>query len=150
MKNLSASDRSALIKLASALPKGDPERRIILGGLRKVGGHSEASLLKAIGTEKKTPWTATEVWAKVQTKLSESQVQDIVKEQLESDDWPDDEDAAMDAAEKAGKAIPPIQVVLEKAWKAGKLVRIKTRGGGGEWAIPGTPAAKNGKTSADW
>jgi hypothetical protein len=32
MKNLTASDRSALIKLAASLPKGSPERRAILAG----------------------------------------------------------------------------------------------------------------------
>jgi hypothetical protein len=33
MKNITASDRSALIKLASSLPKGDETRRAILAGL---------------------------------------------------------------------------------------------------------------------
>jgi hypothetical protein len=32
-RNLTASDRSALIKLASTLPKGSPERKAILAGL---------------------------------------------------------------------------------------------------------------------
>ena len=34
-RSLTASDRSALIKLASSLPKGSPERRTILAGLVK-------------------------------------------------------------------------------------------------------------------
>lgn len=37
-KILTASDRSALIKLASTLPKGSGERRAILAGLRVAGG----------------------------------------------------------------------------------------------------------------
>ena len=35
MKNLTASDRSALIRLAASLPKGSEERRAILAGLSK-------------------------------------------------------------------------------------------------------------------
>lgn len=35
MKNITASDRSALIKLASSLPAGSPERKAILAGLSK-------------------------------------------------------------------------------------------------------------------
>ena len=35
MKNLTASDRSALIRLAASLPKGSEERRAILAGLVK-------------------------------------------------------------------------------------------------------------------
>ena len=34
MRNLTASDRSALIKLASSLPAGSPERKAILAGLQ--------------------------------------------------------------------------------------------------------------------
>jgi len=34
-RSLSASDRSALIRLASTLPKGSPERKAILSGLSK-------------------------------------------------------------------------------------------------------------------
>ena len=33
-RSLSASDRSALIRMASTLPKGSPERKAILAGLR--------------------------------------------------------------------------------------------------------------------
>jgi len=35
MKNLTASDRKSLIRLASSLPKGSPERKAILAGLEK-------------------------------------------------------------------------------------------------------------------
>ncbi len=35
MKNLTASDRSSLIKLASTLPRGDETRKAILAGLSK-------------------------------------------------------------------------------------------------------------------
>ena len=35
MKTLTASDRKSLIRLASSLPKGSPERRAILAGLKK-------------------------------------------------------------------------------------------------------------------
>jgi hypothetical protein len=40
MRNLTASDRSALIKLASSLPSGSSERRDILASLGKVAGNS--------------------------------------------------------------------------------------------------------------
>lgn len=36
MKNLTASDRSALIRLAASLPKGDENRRTILAGLNSL------------------------------------------------------------------------------------------------------------------
>ena len=42
-RSLNASDRSSLIKLASDLPKGSPERKAILAGLKKAG-----SLVKVI------------------------------------------------------------------------------------------------------
>ena len=35
MKDLTASDRKRLLKLATSLPKGSPERRAILAGLKK-------------------------------------------------------------------------------------------------------------------
>ena len=35
MKNLTASDRSSLVKLASVLPVGDRNRRVILSSLKK-------------------------------------------------------------------------------------------------------------------
>ena len=34
-KNLTATDRKALIRLASSLEKGSPERRAILSGLKR-------------------------------------------------------------------------------------------------------------------
>ena len=37
MKTLTASDRKSLIRLASGMPKGSPERRAILAGLEKKG-----------------------------------------------------------------------------------------------------------------
>lgn len=37
-KNLTASDRKSLIRLASALPAGSPERRAILSGLTQTAG----------------------------------------------------------------------------------------------------------------
>ena len=39
-RNVTASDRSALIKLASSLPAGSPERKAILAGLDKTANHS--------------------------------------------------------------------------------------------------------------
>ena len=38
MKSITASDLRSLIRLASTLPKGSPERKAILAGLIKVGG----------------------------------------------------------------------------------------------------------------
>ena len=35
MKRLSSTDRKALIRLASSLPKGSEERKVLLGGLEK-------------------------------------------------------------------------------------------------------------------
>ena len=40
MRNVTASDRSALIKLASSLPAGSPERKAILASLGKTANHS--------------------------------------------------------------------------------------------------------------
>ena len=40
MRNLTASDRSALIKLAASLPKGSPERRAILAGWQAAGARN--------------------------------------------------------------------------------------------------------------
>tara|TARA_Y100000310_G_C20687215_1_gene819840 strand:+ start:1283 stop:3055 length:1773 start_codon:yes stop_codon:yes gene_type:complete len=73
MKRLSSTDRKALIRLASALPKGSEERKAVLAGLRKSGGHplgdrgevnkATASLLK--------DWVAAGVrdWEKVVRKF---------------------------------------------------------------------------------
>ncbi len=38
-RSLTASDRTALIRLASSLPKGSPERKVILAGLKKANHH---------------------------------------------------------------------------------------------------------------
>lgn len=40
MRNLTASDRSALIRLASSLPAGSPERKAIFASLGKTANHS--------------------------------------------------------------------------------------------------------------
>lgn len=37
--NITASDRTSLIRLASSLPKGSPERRVLLAGLKKVSSY---------------------------------------------------------------------------------------------------------------
>lgn len=44
-RNLSASERSALIRLASSLPKGSPEKRAVLENLRKVAFFVDPRLL---------------------------------------------------------------------------------------------------------
>ena len=44
MKNLAASDRSALIRLAASLPVGSEERRAILAAMSKSAGPSVRSL----------------------------------------------------------------------------------------------------------
>ena len=45
---LTAADRSALIKLASTLPKGSPERKTILAGLSKIEKAVQHSRLMAL------------------------------------------------------------------------------------------------------
>ena len=51
-RTLTASDRSALIRLASTLPKGNPTRRGILAGLKRIAEEEEA---KPKGGGKKKP-----------------------------------------------------------------------------------------------
>jgi hypothetical protein len=51
-RTLTASDRSALIRLASSLPKGNPTRRGILAGLKRVAEEEDA---KPKGGGKKKP-----------------------------------------------------------------------------------------------
>lgn len=41
MKNLTASDRKSLVKLAASLPKGSPERKAILASLNKKAAAAE-------------------------------------------------------------------------------------------------------------
>jgi hypothetical protein len=49
MRSLTASDRSVLIRLASSKPKGSPERKAILAGLRASGSDAEvASTIEAL------------------------------------------------------------------------------------------------------
>jgi len=43
-RTLTASDRKTLIKLASTLPVGSPERKVILAGLSKQGGLPDGNL----------------------------------------------------------------------------------------------------------
>lgn len=38
-RKLTASDRKTLIRLASTMEKGSPERKAILGGLKKTAKH---------------------------------------------------------------------------------------------------------------
>jgi len=44
MRKLSSSNRSALIKLASSLPSGSPERRAILAGLQQKAASGEVNI----------------------------------------------------------------------------------------------------------
>jgi hypothetical protein len=60
MRNLTASDRSALIKLASSLPKGSSERKAILAGLR--GSSKAASFSQTIAS----PEQVIVLWANSQ------------------------------------------------------------------------------------
>lgn len=46
MKTLTASDRSALIKLASSLPQGDETRKAILAGLQQTASEKPARSVK--------------------------------------------------------------------------------------------------------
>ena len=45
-RKITSSDRKNLIRLASALPKGSPERRAILAGLAKVARFNERDIIK--------------------------------------------------------------------------------------------------------
>ena len=51
-RNLTASDRKSLIRLASTLPKGSPQRKAILAGLKKTSGYADhtydGELLQAV------------------------------------------------------------------------------------------------------
>lgn len=53
-RNLTASDRKSLIKLASSLEKGSPERRAILAGLEAVG-HSAGTAQSRLGAGRPRP-----------------------------------------------------------------------------------------------
>jgi hypothetical protein len=57
MRKLSSSDRSALIRLASGMPKGNPTRRAIIAGLRTAGAFDEA----VKGKKFKNPETGNDV-----------------------------------------------------------------------------------------
>lgn len=62
--DITASDRSALIRLASSLPVGDESRRAILSGLRTAGAFSSKDALKKYLSEhpeadKSKHWVAT-------------------------------------------------------------------------------------------
>jgi hypothetical protein len=107
--------------------------------------------LAALATNTQVPWTSAEVWREVQTGVSESQADDVVRGDLESLDWPEDDDEAYllrDTIEET--SIKSVNDILASAWKGGGIVRCLTFGGGGEWALPGTPAARYGLTASQW
>lgn len=58
-RSLTAQDRSSLIRLASALPKGSPERKAILAGLSKVSAESFEEAVR--GKKFKNPETGNDV-----------------------------------------------------------------------------------------
>lgn len=49
---ITASDKTALLRLAASLPKGDETRRAILSGLQKFGGYDKAVWSAVPGTLK--------------------------------------------------------------------------------------------------
>jgi hypothetical protein len=154
LKKASASDRKTLIRLASTLPKGSEERRAILSGLAKVAAINERAILKALKTMDHVPWTTNEIWAEIQTEFPKDAVMDWLSEGNEENyDWGDveflEDHPLMKKIENA-QSHDNLYNLLEKLWKDGKLVRHRTRGGGGEWAIPGTRGAEYGRTVADW
>ena len=69
-RNLTASDRSALLKLASTMPVGSPERKAILAGLSKTG-------------TKRSGWDYSDAeWAKLAMDSAKSLGATTVKEYL--------------------------------------------------------------------
>ena len=107
-RSLTASDRSALIRLASSLPKGNPTRRGILAGLKRVAEEAEeeakpkggkkkpGSMLKKflaeVGDQKaKNPDTGNEVKVKTLAgKPKDSKAYKIFKDQF--DKWMEEQD----------------------------------------------------------
>jgi hypothetical protein len=55
-RNLTASDRSALIRLASTLPVGSPQRKAILSGLTKTSAEKGDLYFEGGDGEKRTLW----------------------------------------------------------------------------------------------
>jgi hypothetical protein len=109
------------------------------------------AVLNALATHPAVPWTTTEVWRAVQSLRSVGIADDMVCEQLESNDWPAEEEACWALSDKIrDEEIEPVGDLLETLWREGVLVRIRTHGGGGEWAVPGTPASASGVVAANW
>jgi len=60
-RSLTAQDRSALIRLASSLPPGSPERRAILGGLSKASGDSQNNARSSVASGEVGPKLSADI-----------------------------------------------------------------------------------------
>lgn len=147
------TERASLIRLAATLERGTPLRRAVL---RLAGGSAEDAprytadvLTGVLEKDPKAPWSAAAVWGKLQKGHDKELVDDIINDEMESDAWPESDEAAFDLQEKLLAEVEDVQESLERAWKEGKLVRV-TNDDGNEWAIPGSPAGKDGKTPEEW
>jgi len=70
MRNLTASDRQALIRLVASLPKGDENRRVLLSSIRKAeegSPEADAAALKADADPKSKDQNLASTWEKVST-----------------------------------------------------------------------------------
>lgn len=113
MNKLSASDRQALLKLASSLPKGDATRRAVLAGLKKFRKGAEKTKWKP-GTEKALEELLDDKGPGLVTDLADSN--DEEEADLAEKMW-DHLDAIKDAEDEAKqeKAVKALWDVLEKA-----------------------------------
>ena len=100
-RTLTASDRKSLIKLASTLPKGSPERKAILAGLADSAsrGTFKKDVLAALPSLKGEVEDAVKAFAKAQVESWDSS-SDATDEETRAEDleaWFDELDMAVDA-----------------------------------------------------
>jgi len=135
-RTLTAQDRSSLIRLASDLPKGSPERKAILAGLAKVAGQKTPV---QIVLSSKFPLSTQEVWAQFQSAFNPLMAAEAVGGQdLRNSGWNAmSEEEAFELSAQMQKAYQKQQAALLadllEGVEKGFLKRLRVHGGGGEW-----------------
>jgi len=145
--NLTATDRSALIRLASSLPKGGEERKAILSGLKvaAVPGASkkaglEGDVLYLLSRGNNTPWTTDEIWAQLNRDElgidTPALFNELVSGDLGDAYWDSIEGRRALRLFDSPPGIDRLKRTLEDLAAKGRLTRLKVHGGGGEWVLP--------------
>ena len=139
MRNISASDRKNLIRLASDLPKGSQERKAILAGLKSAARGNMHHYVGIVDSDDRVVWHTGEVWAAAQNRWPKDMAREAVTDSdLRARGWDKyTEDEAFDIVDEIRADYEREKKQVEKwlnfAADQGEIGRKDNRIHGGKW-----------------